>query len=169
MLLAGHLVLFILVGYIHWIVLVHMFILVFWLVAFFTGAGLYFSSRFKKTTTAVVMNIALGLLLWAILPFLLAMIGEISPRSGFDDEPAEISLNINPVVQAGVIMEGGAGRRNTGVPPSRLNYDWPFRLFTPSDSFEETTLILLATMAGYSLVGLVFAWRAKARLRRNVY
>ena len=169
--LIGHLTLFVFVGFIHWVVLLHAAILVTWIIVFFTGAGLYFSSRFKKTTTAVVMNIALGLAIWLVIPFMLAMISEIHSHSAFDDDPSEISLDINPVIQTFVIIEGAAGRDKAKRPASRLNYDWPFiyRDKHFRETFDGTTLVLLATMLGYSFVGFLLAWLAKARLRRNIF
>jgi ABC-type transport system involved in multi-copper enzyme maturation permease subunit len=52
-LLAGHVVLFVLLGYIHPIAFLHLALLVAWLTCFLTGVGLYFSTRFARTTSAV--------------------------------------------------------------------------------------------------------------------
>jgi ABC-type transport system involved in multi-copper enzyme maturation permease subunit len=71
LLLAGHLILFITVRYIHPIAVVHLAILVTWIVVFLSGSGLYFSARLKRTTSAVVANFALALTLWAVIPLLL--------------------------------------------------------------------------------------------------
>jgi hypothetical protein len=50
------------------VILLHVAILMAWVTFLLTASGLYFSSRFKKTTTAVVMNLALGLTLWGLIP-----------------------------------------------------------------------------------------------------
>ena len=165
-LLFGHVALFVIVGFIHWIVLLHMLMLVVWLVVFFTGSGLYFSSRFKRTTTAVVMNIALGLIIWAVVPLVLLMITAIG-RS-YDDDLALASIMVNPVVHAGVALEGGGGVQNARLPAAKLRYSWP-ESFRRDDRVGESTRFMLLTMAGYSLVGILFAWRAKKRLRRSIF
>ena len=164
--LGGHVALFVIVGFIHWVVLLHMLILVVWLVVFFTGSGLYFSSRFRRTTTAVVMNLALGLVIWAVVPFVLFMIGVIGRNYDFD--LAQASVVINPVVYAGVALEGGGGERNAQYSAAKLDYDWP-EPFGDYNRVGQTTGLMLFTMAAYSLVGLLFAWRAKTRLRRGVF
>lgn len=165
-LLGGHVALFVIVGYIHWIVLLHMLILVVWIVVFFTGAGLYFSARFKRTTTAVVMNIALGVVLWAIIPLVLLMTFAIGRN--YNDDVAEASISVNPVVHVIVALEGGAGKRNARRSVDKLSYSWPDP-FEGYDTAGQATVIMLATMVGYSLVGLLFACRAKAGLRRSVF
>ena len=165
-LLGGHVALFVIVGYIHWIVLLHMLILVVWVVVFFTGAGLYFSARFKRTTTAVVMNIALGAVLWAIIPLVALMVSAIG-RS-YNDDVAEASISVNPVVHVIVALEGGAGDQNARRSVGKLSYGWPDP-FGGNNTAAQATVIMLATMVGYSLVGLLFACRAKARLRRSVF
>ncbi len=165
-LLGGHVALFVIVGFIHWIVLLHMLILVVWIVVFFTGAGLYFSARFKRTTTAVVMNIALGAVLWAVVPLVVFMITEIGRN--YDYDLAEASVTMNPVTHAIVALEGGAGKRNAYRSVGELDYDWP-KPFRSYKGFWDTTGLMLFTMAGYAVVGLFFAWRAKTRLRRGVF
>ena len=74
-LLAGHVLLFVLVGYIHPVALVHLAILVIWLTCFVTSAGLYFSVRFARTTSAVVASFALFLGLWALGPIVIGLLG----------------------------------------------------------------------------------------------
>ncbi|MDH4241869.1 MAG: ABC transporter permease subunit, partial [Phycisphaerae bacterium] len=108
LLLAGHLVLFVTVRYIHPIAIVHLAILVTWIVVFLSGSGLYFSARLKRTTSAVVANFALALTLWAVIPLLLGLGATINNKSYF----LEAYISANPVLQTIVIMDGAGGSQN---------------------------------------------------------
>jgi ABC-2 type transport system permease protein len=162
LLLAGHLILFILVRFIHPIAVVHLAILVTWIAVFLSGSGLYFSARLKRTTSAVVANFALALTLWAVIPSLLGLVATITHESYF----LEAYILANPVVQTVVIMDGAGGSQNAMSNLSRLDYEWP----SGSDyNVWSTTSILLITMLIYVSTGLFFAWRAKCRFRRNIF
>jgi len=160
-LLAGHVLLFVFVGYIHPIAIVHLLMLVGWIVVFLTGSGLYFSSRFKRTTGAVVANLAMCLGLWAVTPALFGLVSEIT---GNDYAISKFVL-ANPVVQAIVIMAGAGGKFNAQKSLANLRYNWPFGKM----NIGTTTTILLITMVTYISLGLLFAWRAKCRMRRNIF
>jgi len=160
-LLAVHVLLFVFVGYIHPIAIVHLLMLVGWIVVFLTGSGLYFSSRFKRTTGAVVANLAMCLGLWAVTPALFGLVSEIT---GNDYAISKFVL-ANPVVQAIVIMAGAGGKFNAQKSLANLRYNWPFGKM----NIGTTTTILLITMVTYISLGLLFAWRAKCRMRRNIF
>ena len=164
LLLTGHLLLFVLLGFIHPVVLFHVGMLVFWIVVFFTGSGLYFSARFKRTTTAVVMNLALGLILWLGIPLLTALVCEIGPY--YDYDSVEMTLLPNPVVQAAVVVEGAGDISYADWTLAELDYDWPDNDF---DSLRQTSEIMTANVIGYSLVGLLLLCLARARLRKNIF
>ena len=170
LLLAGHVGLFILVGYIHPIAAVHLLMLVTWLVVFISGSGLYFSSLFRRTTSAVVATFALAIVLWAVVPSILGLTAVITEG---DDVFAPVlafarkhgGVLANPAVQAVVIMNGAGGERNARTQLSSLEYDWPYRRL----EIGPTTIVLFVTMVIYIFAGLVFAWRAKCRFRRNIF
>ncbi|HDY65431.1 MAG TPA: hypothetical protein ENH84_04260 [Phycisphaerae bacterium] len=164
--LAAHVIIFVIVGYIHPIAIVHLGMLVIWVVVFFTGSGLYFSSRFKRTTAAVVMNFGLGVTLWAIIPMVLGLTMAIGSHS--DEGLVELSLMTNPLVQTGVIMEGASGTRNVRLGLAQLRYNWPDSL-RDNVAVAATTKRMLVFMIGYILAGVLFAWRAKCRFRRNIF
>jgi len=162
-LLAGHILLFVLVKYIHPVAIVHVFMLVAGMVVFLTGSGLYFSSRFKRTTSAVVANFALAVVLWMVIPALLGMVTTISR----DDKVFETYLFANPVIQTSTIMGGDGGKDNARTNLSGLEYNWP-----PGGHSERiyiTNSILLVTTLGYICLGLLFAWRAKCLFRHNIF
>jgi len=153
--LFGHLMLFSFIGYIQPIAIPQMAIVVAWVIMFLTSTGLYFSATFKRTTTAVIMNFALVGLLWVLMPFLLLIIGEIT-RSG--DDMAEFYLNTNPFVHAVVIVQAACNYS--------FDYDWPS--IAELGAFESTCWMLL-WMLCYIMAGLLFAWFAKRRFRRNIF
>jgi len=64
LLLFGHIITFSLLGFIHPLAIFQIGILVIWISIFLSGSGIYFSSRFKNTTTAVIMNFTLAAIIW---------------------------------------------------------------------------------------------------------
>ena len=161
LLLVGHVLFFVLVGYIHPVTVFHLSIVVTWIIVFLSGSGIYFSTRFKRTTAAVIANLALALTLWAVIPMLLGLLAAIT----HDEDTIQAYISANPFVQTVVVVEAGAGKYNAHTALLALDYDWPGSRLTTG----PTTVALLVTMLGYGLVGLLFAWRAKCRFRRNIF
>ena len=156
-LLFGHIILFTLAGIIRPAGLFQTMILVGWLVAFLSGSGLYFSARFKRTTTAVIANFLLAAAIWGLAPLLMAFLAELRV---IDFDFIESYLDTNPFVHIVVIMDATAGRS------SGSNYHWIN--YGSKDVFDATAW-MLACGIGYVSLGLLFAWRAKCRLRRNIF
>jgi ABC-type transport system involved in multi-copper enzyme maturation permease subunit len=167
--LTGHLLLFVWVGYIHPIAVVHSAMLVAWIVVFLSGSGLYFSARLKHTTSAVVANFALALALWVVIPMLLGLATAVS----HDDDTLWAYMSTHPMVQTVVIMNAAGGSHNASSNLSRLDYDWPHDYDEDSwldwDRAGGTSTFLLLNMLVYMSFGFLFAWRAKARFRRNIF
>jgi ABC-type transport system involved in multi-copper enzyme maturation permease subunit len=163
LLLFGHIIAFSLIGFIHPFAIIQTVILVTWIVTFLSGSGLYFSSRFKHTTTAVLMNFALAVAIWAILPLLMAIISEIN--SPFRNELRDVSeayIDTNPFVHMGNIMMATVGEN-----PHRIgNYYWPGQ---GTLNVVGSTIWMLVCMVGYILIGFMFAWRAKCQFRRKIF
>ncbi|MHC4475860.1 MAG: ABC transporter permease [Planctomycetota bacterium] len=162
LLLGGHVVFFVVLRYIHPVALVHLVLLVIWVVVFLCGSGLYFSSRFKRTTSAVVANFALALVLWAFIPILLGISSQITR----DEDVLEAYVSAHPIVQASVVMRGAGGEYNASKPFNFLRYRWPCRA---NAKFWDTTGLQLICVLIYTSLGLLFGWRAKCRFRRNVF
>jgi ABC-type transport system involved in multi-copper enzyme maturation permease subunit len=156
-LLFGHGIVFAVLGYIHPIAIAQLGILVVWALFFLTATGLYFSARCKHTTTAVIANMAVAAGLWAVFPLFLTITLEIA-KVGTD--VLEVYMDMNPFVQAGIIMNAAAHSKGLGV------YDWIQGRMT--DPLDATGWIVL-TLAVYASVGLIFLTRAAARLRRNPF
>jgi len=158
LLLLGHTVIFTLIGVLHPAAIFQTGILVTWVVVFLTGSGLYFSSCYKRTTTAVMMNFALAAVIWGIFPFVMAMTGlmnrEIRPL-------IETCMDMHPIVHAIVIFETAV--KNDG------SYGWFSFGSVEHLGGVRSTVWMLTCMAGYVSLGLLFAWRAKCRFRRNIF
>jgi len=161
-LMFGHLILFTLIGFIHPIALIHIPVLVAWVVVFFLGTGLYFSSRFKHTTTAVIMNFAFAAVIWGLVPLLMVLFAQATHTS---DNYFECYMNINPLIQGVIILDGTCGKRHAQRSVTELHYQW----IRKDRSAVESTGLFLSSMLGYMLIGSLFAWRAKCRFRRNIF
>ena len=154
-LMFAHILLFIPLGIIHPIALPMMIIISTWTIIFFCSSGIYFSARFKHTTTAVIMNFALGIFLWFLIPFVLLLLSEAFNL--LNDDFAESYLNCIPFIQAAVVIEGACR--------SKLSFYWP--------NFWNGTLpslsLLLAFFVGYSALAAAFLWRAKNLFRKKIF
>jgi ABC-type transport system involved in multi-copper enzyme maturation permease subunit len=157
--LAGHVVIFTLVGSLHPIAMLHLLLLSVSMIVFLIGAGVYFSMLSRRATSAVLMNIGLPLLLWALLPAGAALIGQVFG----DRELSEILKYLNPIQQAAVLAAGAC--RKTYI-EGRLHFPWPD---PRASGWGATTAIVVVSAVGYSAAGLLMAWRAKRIMRRNVF
>ena len=155
-LLFGHMALFALCGIIHPVALVQLGLLTAWLLFFLTSTGLYFSTRLRHTTTAVIANMGLAASLWGIVPLFLLLMTTVADIGDF----MKLYLDMNPFVQAVVVVLATAHKGGLGT------YDWMqggmSRLF-------DATGWLVLTFVAYASVGLIFLTRAAARLRLNPF
>jgi len=166
LLLAGHVLLFVCIRYIHPIAIFHLLIFVAGLVSFLTGVGLYFSARFKRTTSAVVASFGLAIAIWIVLPAVLSLIPEFT-RDSDQREKFAVYLSANPAVQSTVVTTAAGGDRAARLKLSKLRYQWPNR---PGWSrVGGATRALLTYMVIYMSIGMFSAWRAKCRFRRSVF
>jgi len=156
-LLVGHLVFFTLTGLVHPIGLLQFGLLITWASVFLTGAGLYFSSRFKRTTAAVIANLALAGSLWVVIPLVVAIGSQIF-RAGRD--MAGICADANPLVHAVCIVNATARDGRIG------DYDW---VALNDGSAGAATIWILFCFVIYVFAGSLFLWRAKRHLRHNIF
>ncbi|MCL5278998.1 MAG: ABC transporter permease [Planctomycetes bacterium] len=157
-LLFAHTLVFMGPGTIHPIAVVHLALLVAWVVFFLTSTGLYFSTRLRHTTTAVIANVGLAAGLWAVFPLFLAIFLGVMTKTSTG--VIETYMDLNPFVHAGVIVNAAAHRGGLGT------YDW---LQRGMGSLSDATCWMALTFAVYVSVGLVFLTRAAARLRNNPF
>lgn len=163
LLLFGHLAVFVALGIIHPMALVQLGIVVVWVLLFLTSTGLYFSTRLRHTTTAVIANMALAAGLWAVFPLGLAITLELARTSV---KVVKIYMDMNPFVQAGVVVSALVHRGRTGVPGALGSYDW---LQGGMTGMSDATAWVVLTFAVYVSVGLIFLTLAASRLRRNPF
>jgi len=163
LLLAGHVVLFVLVRYIHPIAIFHLLLFVPGLAVLLTGSGIYFSARCKRTTSAVVATFALALVLWIIVPALMGL-AAVTHRG---EDILERYICAHPLVQVSVLMSGAGGRNNAHAKLSNLPFDWPDKDL--GEGVGPATGALLVHTSIYMSVGMLFAWRAKRRFRRRIF
>ena len=160
-LLAGHMLLFVLLGYIHPITIVHILMIVAWLTCFITAAGLYFSLRFVRTTSAVVASFTLIVGLWVVAPILFGMVRAMGNRVDWLDD----SVWLHPVMQIQKVLEGGSGVHAAETSLWALRYKGLHGMCDVS----QTSATLGAVALIYVVLGLLFFWRAQRRLRRRVF
>lgn len=153
-----HVIIFSLAGFIHPIAIVQLGLMAAWAIIFLSGSGLYFGARFKHTTTAVTMNFALAIVLWAIIPILMAIMGELFRGSR---DLAELYMDTNPFVHVAAILEATVGNLE--------EYHW--FSFSGRDSMNvvESTVWSVVCTVGYMFYGGLFAWRAKCRFRHHIF
>jgi len=163
LLFAGHVLIFVLIQYIHPVAILHLLIFVSGLATFLTGIGIYCSSLFKRTTWSVVANFAFMLFVWVLIPIVLGMIAAITRKTVV----IQSYISTNPLFQSSVIMDGAAGASNAHTSLSSLTYHWP--MSGRDESAFSATGTLLVYMFIYMLGGFFFTWRAKCRFRRNVF
>jgi ABC-type transport system involved in multi-copper enzyme maturation permease subunit len=116
------------------------------------GTGLYVSSRLRRVSAAVAANFVLAGSVWCVLHFLLALYGRVSQhfyerygtafRHIYGRSLIDCFWDSVPFIQA---TETVWSPRRCGSP--------------------DTTFYVL----GYVLLGILFAWRAKCRFRRDVF
>ncbi len=154
-LLLGHVAVFTLLGYIHPVAIFQFAILVGWITVFLCGTGLYFSTRLRRTTAAVVANVALAAGLWVVLPMLLGLL-EVAVAA--DGDLFELYVDMNPVIHAGTIASATCDKGRLG------DYDW---LQGGMRSVRGATGWLMFAFVTYVSVSLAFLARAWSRVRRG--
>jgi ABC-type transport system involved in multi-copper enzyme maturation permease subunit len=168
----AHILLFTLAGCCHLALLPMYLLIAGGMVVLLVGGGLYCGSRFRRTTTAVMLNIALGLGLWAALPGGMALLAEAGPpeayRSGLRDA-TEFVIDTNPVFQAGMVTERLGGDRLSFFEPSTR--DWSSITFSwagmgQADFAQSLTYLALLTSLNIAFATFL-AWRAKCQFRKR--
>lgn len=161
LLLAAHVLIFTLVGYLHPAVTLHLIMIGMGVGMFTLGSGLFFSSICRKTTTAVMANVALAGGLWLGIPIFAGLTG--------DGDFAELVFAVHPIVHAGIALAGGGGEVHAARSFASLQYDWPSVTGTDWGSFAATTMVIGITSILYACVGWFFYRMAKHGLRKNIF
>ncbi len=162
LLLLVHVTIFTIAGIIHPVALLQLALVAVGATLFLCGTGLYCSARFRRTTTAVVANLVLAGGLWLAVPAFALLCAGILHKSERTIWPF---VDINPIVQTGVVTAATTGRSvNSPGRTPQDTYDWMRR---GTRSINEATRWLALNLAIYTGLGLVFAQRAGARLRKD--
>jgi len=167
-LLAGHVLLFIFVGYIHLIVAFHLLLVAVWVSFFVVAVGLYFSSRFGRTTSSVIASFGLLLTLWAAGPVLAGVLGTMTKKMDL----FVAYMMFHPAIQTELILNAAGGAQNAELPLGSLVYAGERVIFGINQevfSFWKMTGILAGTALVYIAVGVLFLWHAKGRLRKSLF
>ena len=129
------------VGYVNFSALVQIAVIIAGSVIFLCGTGFYFSSRYRRTSAAVIMNFLLMAIIWGAFPFLMiVLIDAFRPIWQTRHMLEEYCLGAVPFIQAMRVMDNNPSLYESAR-------------FIPS----------------YIFLGLFFAWRANCRLRRDIF
>jgi ABC-type transport system involved in multi-copper enzyme maturation permease subunit len=141
MLLAIHLLVFVVIGYVHPMMVVGIAAISVYMVVLLTGVGLYVSSRLKTSSNAVLLSLAVCVGLWFIVPQIARFL-----RVDF----LETIILANPFYQMGLVV-------NIGVASSDAHWDW-----------ESCSLVCMSFLINSS-VGLLLMSRARVQMRRRLF
>jgi ABC-type transport system involved in multi-copper enzyme maturation permease subunit len=157
-----HTIVFVGVGYIHPIALLHLPLIAVPVVLLLSCSGLFFSSLLRKSTSAVAANLAFAAAIWVLVPTVWAIYCNIN---GLHLRSAQILASANPLVMTSVIMAGETGWR-TIVPIRQIDYSWPF------DSYGRiggATMFVLVVALVYVAGAAFLLWLTRRRLRRMIF
>ena len=159
LLLIGHILFFYTVEYIHFVAVPLILILVSWLISFLCCTGMYFSSIFKHTTTAVIMNFILIALIWILFPLMITLM-----NFEMRDNLLGTYMSSNPFVQLVVLVESTI-KSNAHEEFAQLRFYWPIG----TRNFNETLIAFIISFTEYMSLGLILLWRTKKRIRRKIF
>jgi ABC-type transport system involved in multi-copper enzyme maturation permease subunit len=169
LLLGFHLILFMGLGTIKPIVLVHVAMVVAGVVTMLTGTGLFFSVCFKRTTFAVAVALGLAIFIWALLPISIVMFDFVTFGGNGARDFSELYWTAHPMFQAFLVTDGASGDQ-ARQPLALLEYNWPMRFSSASGhglGVTGTTMIVLLTMLGNMGIGGAFAGLTMYLVRRT--
>jgi len=177
LLLAFHFGIFTALGYLHPVVLVHLALIAAGVVALVTGSGLYFSTLVRRPTVAILLNLGLAILIWAVIPLVVSVAGSMimflwitalraSAMPWLVTAPATAYYSTHPLVQTGLVVSGAGDAANAGKALAELRYQW---MDIKDARVVLITGIVLALAAIHTLLGWLFLNRAAARLRKRIF
>jgi len=165
-LLGGHLVLFTAVGLLHIVTVLHLLLVAGGALTFLLGLCLYLSMRLRRTTSAVMLSLAVPLLLWALAPAVTEMVLRAAGAGGGEVATAAWVNELgNPIIQAAVVTAGGTSEWGMGYGLGALHYSWRLGAM----GIGRTTLLVAASGFAYMLTGLLLALAARRRFRRDIF
>lgn len=168
----GHCVLFMIAGYIRSTALPLVLMISGWTLVFLAASGVYFSSRMRKTTTAVVMNLGLAVMIWAIVPLVLVCViemGHWQSRSAMRDTYGAV-FNGNPVAQSVVTTEANT-KSYYHYEPRWSGYTWREQYYWPDRkerNLRDSAQLMSVWAAVYLGAALAMLHLARTNLRKRL-
>ncbi len=153
-LLFGHVIVFASLGYLHPVAIVQFGLLAGWITLFLCQTGLCFSTWLRRTTAAVIANLALAAGLWGVMPALLGLLALVIHD---ETEWLRVCLDMNPAVHIVVIADATC----KGELPQ---YDWVQKGLR---SVGAATGWMVFNFIAYAGIGLAFLSWAWSRVRRK--
>ncbi len=147
----GHVFLFTLAGIIHPLALVHMVFLLAGPAFFLVATGIKISSRVKHTTTAVMLNLGLGLFLWGIFPLLARLVVDAFRFAIGRSALADATLLLNPFFLNLTCFDELAHHASE---KTLIQLRFLFPGHSLGDGFSYTS-ILCAISLGYAVAGII--------------
>ena len=166
--LAANVLLYVALGYVHPIVIFHMLLLMTGVIVFFTGTGLYFAARVRRTSTAVALNLGLAFTLF-VLPIAVAYWMPLDPLARIFTNPVEAIAVCHPIGQAWIVLLGAVHVHLIAHLPKQtpaLTYDWGWTI--GKVGWLATSLLVAAMATAYAGLGVFCGFRAGRRLRLGV-
>ncbi len=158
LLLFVYIVLFSISELLHSIAIFHIAIILIGVTILLCASGIYFSSRFKHTTSAVIANFAFAAVIWLLIPLLAVVITDFFE---FNNRIADHVAYANPFTQANVVIKAAAKSWR-----SWPDYRWHgFGSRLERLTAAQTTELMLRYMFAYILMAGLFALRAKKNIR----
>jgi ABC-type transport system involved in multi-copper enzyme maturation permease subunit len=117
--------------------------------ALLAGAGIYFGTRCKNNTNAVMSVVTLAAILWLLPTSIFGLFLD------YYNDAAIILMPINPLVQVLQACE---------LYGAECDYD-----FIEWYDFSELLILVIVVSSAYTVAGLIFTWRAKCLLRRKIF
>jgi ABC-type transport system involved in multi-copper enzyme maturation permease subunit len=160
LILFAHVILFIFFRYIHPIAVLLLAVVITGSIVFLTCTGIYFSNRFKSTTTAVIAHFTFVTIIWILIPTLILLTCQLLEKS---DDYAEYYLMVISPGQLIYVLDTTAGENNATMELSDLRWN-DFAL-----NSRDATIKIIGNTLFHIALGLFFAWRTKKTLRKDVF
>ena len=160
--LIAHVLLFVGIGYIHPAGLVMIPLILVWVVVFLSGTGLYFGTCCQKTSSAVISNLALILILWLVVP---AVVGVLCVFGRYEHLLNHVAF-ANPLVQAVEAMSGLAGTEHASQTWARIRFHMMAGGLERSRDFVRELGIYAVV---YICTGIGFVVLARRRMRKRIF
>ena len=155
-LLFAHVIVFVCLGIVHPFAVFFYLIVAIGLINLCIGTGIFWSTLMRKTTTAVVCNFIVPVVLWAAIPFFLVL---LAAMAGGSDDGLEFYMNAHPFFHLGAIMDAC-------VMPGA---DFKIHLISGTATTGEFTALLLFCSIVNSIIGLTSARVAKSLFRKRIF